>query len=75
LTVEIASHAVRQYTPFHGDRPAVPHYYIVLIENKLTRSSGQNLIGPLTYSQFMSKRRELNISDSVHFTKEYPNPH
>jgi hypothetical protein len=48
-------------------------YYIVLIQNKMARLDNKNFIGPLTYNQFISERKELNIPDSLHFTKQYPN--
>jgi len=48
----------------------ITNYYIVPIYKESTLSPEKGLIGPLTLEQFNEKRKELNISDKVTFTKE-----
>jgi hypothetical protein len=45
----------------------ITHYYIIPIKN----NPNNNAIGPLTLEQFYEKRKELNVPDSVKFTKEF----
>ena len=49
----------------------ITNYFIVPVEQHITRENLNNILGPLTYNQFMTKRHELIIPDSLHFTKEY----
>jgi hypothetical protein len=43
-------------------------YYIVLIEDSLKPPRSPILSGPMNYNQYVSKRKELNISDSLKFS-------
>jgi hypothetical protein len=65
----LKQHSYRPSTSSYG----ITNYYIVLVEKDLTRANPKNLMGPLTYEQFISKRHELNISDNLDFTKVYEN--
>ncbi|HLX54181.1 MAG TPA: hypothetical protein VKR58_09575 [Aquella sp.] len=51
----------------------ITNYFIVPVEQHITRENLKNLMGPLTYDQFLAKRHELSIPDSLQFTKEYEN--
>ena len=45
----------------------ITNYYIIPIKN----NPNNNAIGPLSLEQFYEKRKELNVPDSVKFTKEF----
>lgn len=48
----------------------IVNYFIVPVHNDTTQSPKVGVIGPLTIVEFNAKRKELNIPDSVTFTKE-----
>ncbi len=48
----------------------ITNYYILPLKNGMDWRSKNSLMGPLTLEQFNEKRRELNIPESVVFTKE-----
>jgi hypothetical protein len=47
----------------------VTHYYIVPLKYKVHNSPDENRIGPLSEEEFQAKRKELNMPDSLTFTK------
>lgn len=48
----------------------ITNYYILPIKNGMNWSNKNGLIGPLTIEQFIEKRNELNIPESLTFTIE-----
>ena len=48
----------------------ITNYYILPLKKEMDWRSKNGLVGPLTLEQFNEKRKELNISDEVTFTKE-----
>ena len=52
---------------------SVTNYYIVPIYKDFNYSPEKGVIGALTLEQFNEKRKELNIDDSVMFSKEIEN--
>ena len=60
--------------PFIFSRPPnkdTTNYYILQITNDFNFRTMDGLFGPLTLDQFILKRHELGIPDSLIFTKEY----
>jgi hypothetical protein len=53
------------------DNRKVTNYFIVPVEQHITRENLKDVLGPLTYNQFLTKRHELAIPESLQFTKEY----
>jgi hypothetical protein len=47
----------------------VTHYYIVPLKYEVHHSPDENRIGPLSEKDFLAKRKELKIPDSLTFTK------
>jgi hypothetical protein len=47
----------------------ITHYYIVPLKYKVHNWPDENRIGPLSEKDFLAKRKELKISDSLTFTK------
>ena len=53
-----------------ANNKAITNYYIVPIYKENTLWAEKGVIGALTLEQFNEKRKELNISDELTFTKE-----
>ena len=53
------------------DNRKIINYFIVPIQDHLTRENINTVFGPLNYDRFIAKRHELMIPDSLQFTKEY----
>lgn len=49
----------------------ITHYYIIPLRFKVHHSPDENRIGPLSYEEYRAKRKELNISTKLTFTKFY----
>jgi hypothetical protein len=52
-----------------GINKKITHYYIIPLKYKVHNSPDENRIGPLSEEEFMAKRKELKMSDSLTFTK------
>jgi len=52
---------------FEPINKTITNYYIISIKN----NPNNEAIGPLTLEQFYEKRKELNVPDSIKFTKEF----
>ena len=50
---------------------SITNYFIVPIKDQVHASPDENKIGPLTKEEFVIKRKELGISDSLTFTKVF----
>jgi len=51
----------------------ITKYYILSLKDSFDFRTMNGLIGPMTKNQFILKRHELGIPDSLTFTKEYKN--
>ena len=51
----------------------ITNYFILPIKNDFNYRTMNGLVGPITYDQFVLKRHELDIPDSLTFSKEYEN--
>lgn len=47
----------------------VTNYFIVPIENRVHQSPDENKTGPLTEIEFLQKRKELRVPDSLAFSR------
>ena len=54
----------------HSPDKKITNYYILPLKNGMDWKTKNGLVGPLTLEQFNEKRKELNISDELTFTKE-----
>jgi len=48
----------------------VINYYILPIKRVMNWKNKNGLVGPLSYDQFVLKRKELKLNDELKFTKE-----
>jgi len=53
----------------------IVNYYIVPIKNKISESQDLNKIGPLSYLQFLQKRKEIGVQSDLDFTSFYEGKH
>jgi len=49
---------------------SITNFYILPVKNGFNWRTNNGLLGPLTFDQFNQKRKELNIPNSLNFTKE-----
>jgi len=62
---------VKQHPRTFPNQPdkKITNYYILPLKKEMNWRTKNGLIGPLTQEEFTEKRKELNISDSLTFTK------
>lgn len=49
----------------------ITNYYIIPLKYKIHDSPDENKFGPLTFEEFLIKRKELKISDNLMFSKVF----
>lgn len=58
--------------PFVPDK-TITNYFIVPLNNKVSKSVEKNIIGPLSNEEFKNKRKELGVSSDLTFTRIFKN--
>ena len=62
---------IKQHPRNFPDPPnrKITNYYIIPVKKKFNWKSMNGLLGPMTLNQFIEKKKELHISDSLTFNK------